>query len=334
MDRMQVLVFAVILIVLLGAAIALVSRPGGGETQGITIRAATLQGGISTLDLIEAYKLLGDEGYNLSVLRLQKTPDIIAALANNETDLAVIPAEMAGKLIQSGQDVRIIAVEMLQNQAVLVKNDSISSPQQLKGQLVGAVVASGTYKMFKAYMSVVYNISVVEGETPQPDVITVVNVPPGSILSTLNTEQIAAVVIWEPFVSLGLAQGDRILVSYSDLWSQAGLSGDPVMLVWVARGEFVDNHPDAVNAFIKAKDKAVQIWETNRSATYRVLADLYRLDNQTLDQLYQRTTSLLVTGNLTSSQVESIRNVWWLAWKGGYLEEDPATIPDTVFYQG
>ncbi len=299
----------------------------------VTVRAATLQGGISTLDIIEADNLMQKQGYKLEVLRLQKTPDIIAALAKGDTDLAVIPAEMAAKLIESGTPVKIIAVDMLQNQAILVRGDSnIKSVRDLEGKLVGAVVASGTYKIFKAYMKEVYNITVVEENTPKPGVISVVNVPPGSILDALNKGQVDAIVIWEPFVSMGVAQGDRILASYSQLWREAGLKGEPVMLVWVARSDFVSKHPDAVKAFLKARDEAARIWVENKTETFAVLASLYKLDEKTLQILYNRT--VVVQGDLNQQLINSIRSEWWLAWKGGYLPKDPASIPSSVFYQG
>lgn len=324
---------AIILIIIAVAGAYLYTAKQQPANEAVTIRAATLQGGISTLDIIESKSLLGG-GYKLQVLRLQKTPDIIAALANNETDLAVIPAEMAGRLIEDGSDVRIIAVEMMQNQAILVKDPAIESPSQLEGKLVGAVVASGTYKIFKAYMKVAYGLDVVEGDSPRDGVVTVVNVPPGSILDALNTGQVDAIVIWEPLVSMGLAKGDRILASYTSLWREAGMKGDPVMLVWVARGEFVDKHPGAVKAFLKARDKAVDTWLGDRDETFRILSKLYRIDEAVFNKLYERTKPLLVKGALTEGQAESIREVWWLAWKGGYLEKDPATIPDSVFYHG
>ncbi|MEB3844434.1 MAG: ABC transporter substrate-binding protein [Desulfurococcales archaeon] len=303
------------------------------KTGSLTIRAATLQGGISTLDIMQAAHLLDSKGYNLKVLRLQKTPDIIAALAKGDTDFAVIPAEMAAKMIENGANIKIVAVDMLQNQAVLVRGDSnIRNVTDLNGKLVGAVVASGTYKIFKAYMKIAYNMTVVEENTRKPGVISVVNVPPGSILDALNQGQVDAIVIWEPFVSLGLAHGDRILASYPEMWNKTGLTGEPVMLVWVVRGDFAAKHPDAVNAFIQARDEAAKIWVNNKTYTFQVLGSLYKLDSKVLNILYNRT--VIVTGNLNSGLIKSIRSEWWLAWKGGYLPRNPQTIPDTVFYKG
>ncbi len=303
-----------------------------GAEGGYAIRAATLLGGISTLDIIEHENLTVKYGYPLRVLRLQKTPDILAAIAKGEADLAVVPAEMAAKMIEGGSDVVIVAVDMMQNQAILAKDPTIRNVTDLRGRLVGAVVASGTYKLFKAYINIVYGIPVVESGERTPGAISVVNVPPGSILDAVENGQVDAIVIWEPFVSKGISMGLHVVATFADLWREANVSGEPVMLVWIARGDFARSHPDALNAFLAARSEAAAIWMNNENLTYRVLSSLYHLTRLEFDIMYNRT--VIVAGNLTDNLIESIRNEWWLAWKGGYLPEDPATIPANVFYTG
>lgn len=329
-------VAALIILVIVIAGLAILLGRGGGQqaqapTGECTVRAATLQGGISTLDIIESEHLLEARGCSLQVLRLQKTPNILEAIAKNDTDLAVIPAEMAAKLIMKGVPVRIVAVDMLQNQAILARNASIRSPEDLEGKTVGAVVASGTYKLFKAYMKIVYNLTVVEGQKPSPGVVTAVNVPPGSILDALEQGQVDAVVIWEPFVSLGLSRGLHVVANFTDLWEKSGARGEPVMLVWVAREDFVKHNKEALDRFLSARSEAAHIWNTEPSKVYDVLSSLYKLPPDAQHILYNRT--VIVEGNLTSTLIESIRSEWWLAWKGGYLPESPDTIGDSVFYQ-
>ncbi len=326
----------IITIIVAGALIYTITFPqkeAQGTTEKYTIRTATLQGGISTLDIIEQAHLLEQTYYDLEVLRLQKTPDIIAALSNNETDLVVVPAEMAAKLIEQGGDYYIVAVDMLQNQAILVVDDNITSPAELAGKLVGAVVASGTYKIFKAYMQTVYNLTVVESDQPRSGVVSVVNIPPGSIIDALLNKQVDAVVIWEPLISMGVNKGVKILVSFGDLWRQAGLEGEPVMLVWLARGDFVKNHADALETFLEARRQAAEIWINNMQETKQIIVSLYNLNDATFNTMYNRTV-IVSDKYLSDELIDSIRAEWWLAWKGGYLEQEPANIPNTVFYKG
>ncbi len=286
-----------------------------------TVRAATLLGGISTLDIMQAKGFDEENGFHVKVLRLAKTPDIIAALEKGETDFAVIPAEMAAKLAQSGVDIKIVAVDMLQNQAVIGKEKM--KPEKLRGKKIGAVVASGTFKLFQAYMKALYNIT--------PDDYTVVNVPPGSIEDSLK--DIDAVVIWEPMVSQLIVKNYTVIMTFSGLWSEAkarGLvNGPPVMLVWVVRGDFLEKHRELVDAFIKAQLESARYWKEHPGETKEILGNLYHLDEKTLDVLYSRTE---VVSGLNDDLIRGIKSEWHLAYLGGYLKENPENLD--IFYRG
>ncbi len=324
----------VVLAVLLATITIALLWSTGLEKYTTTVRVAmgTLQGGISTLDVAEKLGIGREYGVELSVARFAKTPDILTALAKNEIDGAIIPAEMAAKLIQKGVDLRIIAVDMMQNQAIITMRDGIESPEDLRGKLVAAVVPSGTYRMFKAYMKTVYGIDVVEEPSPVEGKIAVVNVPPGSILVALEKNEVDAVVIWEPFVSKALVKGGRIVASYQDLWEKSGAEGEPVMLVWVVTGRFAEQHPGVVEKLAKIQVEAAEKWVKDKNLVESILTGpLYKLSPEEAEKLYSRV--VVNTRPLDNGLVESIREVWRLAWQGGYLEEDPDEIPGTVFIE-
>ena len=287
-----------------------------------TVKAATLLGGISTLDVMGAKGFDEKNGFHVKVLRLAKTPDIIAALEKGETDFAVIPAEMAAKLAQSGVDVKIIGVDMFQNQAIIGKEKM--KPEELRGKKIGAVVASGTFKLFQAYMKVLYNIS--------PNEYTVVNVPPGSIEESLK--DVDAVVIWEPMVSQLIVKNYTVIATFSKLWDEADdediVEGPPVMLVWVVRGDFLEKHRNLVDAFIRAQEESANYWKEHPGETKKILGDLYHLDEKTLDVLYSRTE--VNDDELDEDLIKGIRSEWHLAYLGGYLKENPKNLD--IFYRG
>ena len=292
------------------------------ETRVPTVRAATLLGGISTLDIMQAKGFDEKNGFHVKVLRLDKTPDIIAALKNGETDFAVIPAEMAAKLAQSGVDIKIVAVDMLQNQAIIGKEKI--KPEDLKNKKIGAVVASGTFKLFQAYMKALYNIT--------PDDYTVVNVPPGSIEDSLK--DVDAVVIWEPIVSQLMVKNYTVIATYSNLWHEAEnkgiVNGPPVMLVWVVRGDFLREHKNLVDAFVRAQEQSAIYWVNHSIETEKILSRLYHLSNETAKTLYGRT--IVVDSGLSNEMITGIKSEWHLAYLGGYLTENPESL--NIFYRG
>ncbi|WP_457751680.1 ABC transporter substrate-binding protein [Thermococcus sp.] len=287
-----------------------------------TVKAATLLGGISTLDIMQAKGFDRKNGFKVDVLRLGKTPDIIAALQKGETDFAVIPAEMAAKLAQSGVKIRIIGVDMFQNQAIMGKEKM--KPEELKGKKIGAVVASGTFNLFQAYMKVLYNLT--------PEDYTVVNVPPGSIEDSLKS--VDAVVIWEPIVSQLIVKNYTVIATFSELWNEAKakgiVTGPPVMLVWVVREDFLQKHRDLVDAFIRAQVESAKFWKTHPAETKEILGKLYHLDSKTLDVLYNRTE--VNDERLNDELIRGIKSEWKLAYLGGYLKENPESLD--IFYRG
>ncbi len=320
--RKALALFLIGLVVLTSGCIGSGSSKSTGTEKLPTVRAATLLGGISTLDIMQAKGLDEKNGFYVKVLRLGKTPDIIAALKNGETDFAVIPAEMAAKLAQSGVDIKIIAVDMLQNQAIIGREKM--KPEQLKGKKIGAVVASGTFKLFQAYMKVLYNIS--------PSEYTIVNVPPGSIEDSLK--DVDAVVIWEPLVSRLIVRNYTVITTYSELWDEAKergiVRGPPVMLVWVVRGDFLREHKNLVNAFIGAQKESAAYWMNHPAETEKVLMNLYHLNEETVKTLYNRTE--VVDSGLTDEMITGIKSEWHLAYLGGYLTKNPENL--NIFYRG
>jgi NitT/TauT family transport system substrate-binding protein len=295
-----------------------------------TVRAATLQGGISTLDVMEETEIPSSHGFSLQVIRLQKTTDIVGAIVKGDTDVAVIPAEMAGKIIENGGGIVIIDAEMLQNQAILFIGEwDIPS---LKGKKIGALLASGTYKMFKAYAKIIYNITVSDTGKGGSDDIIAVNVLPGAFLQALHEGDVEAVVVWEPFVSKGIVRYNVTnFVTFTSLWEKSSVRGEPVMLVWVANKNFAAKHPDLVSAFIKARRDAANYWLSHPNETKNILMGIYKLTPSEADMLYKRVR--LCDGEL-SDYIDGIKSVWRLAWIGGYLNKDPSSISGEVFWSG
>jgi len=295
------------------------------------IRAGTLLGGISTLDVMESEKLGEEYGFALKVYRFHKTPEILAALERGDIDVAVIPAEMAAKLLEKGVRLKIIAADMYQNQAVLSMDPTIKSIGDLVGRRVGAVVASGTYRMFKAYVKLAYGVEVSESGGSQKS-IHVVNLEPGAMVSALERGDVDAIVAWEPIVSKALAKGAHIVEDFTSLWRRVGGKELPVMLVYAARESWVESNPDLVKKFVEARLEAAKIWIREKSVVVSLLEKLYHLSKKEADILYSRVK--IVDRPLDATIVNSIKDVWKLAWTGGYLSKDPASIPDTVFYLG
>ena len=318
---------AVALIVIAAAAAYYSAQHrGGGEAALLgEVKVATLAAGISTLDVIDALDLGQKYGVKVDVVRLGKTPEIAEALARGDVDVAIIPVEYAMLWTMKGTNLTVIAVDMFQNQAILAMGSIITSPVDLVGKLVGAFVPTSTYNMFKTYMRLAYNITVVEVGSPdeaRPDAVNVVNTPPSVMVTSLVKGDVDAIVAFEPIVSAALANGAHIVEDYISLYRKLGYKEDPVMIVYAARSDWLKDHKDVVDALLKARAEAASLWATNKTLVESILVKQYKLDNKTASILIGRVkicTSTYVTPQLE----ESIAHVLGIAYKGGFLPQDP-----------
>ncbi len=270
--------------------------------------AATIQGGISTLDLME-----GSAEW-LKVMRFDKPLDVAQALSKGEVDVAVITSEMYAKFaLSSKKGLKIIDAEMLQNQAVV----GVSDLKDLRGKRIGATTASGTFAMFQAYT----RLAGVED-------YEVVDMPPPQLIAALERGDIDAAVVWEPMASKLIAKGYEH-IDFTDLAGKY-VGKQPVMLVWVATEDFL-KRPDDVKAFLELRERAAQRWDKDAPS---VIKRLYGLSDEEINTLMRRVR--IWTGGLKGAK-EGIISAWELALQGGYLKADEGALKELAsraFWEG
>lgn len=270
--------------------------------------AATTQGGISTLDLME-----GKADW-LRVMRFDKPLDVAQALSKGEVDVAVITSEMYAKFaFDSKKELKIIAAEMMQNQAVV----GVKDLKELEGKRVGAATASGTFAMFQAYCKLagVRDYEVIDMPLPQ-------------LVSAFERRDVDAAIVWEPITSKLIAKGyDH--VNFTDL-AERYVGKQPVMLVWVATEDFL-KRPDDVKAFLDLRNQAADKWENEAPSIFK---RMYGLSDREVEILMRRVA--IWKGDLRAAE-DGIFWAWELARKGGYLNVEEAelkALASRAFWEG
>ena len=287
--------YPLILALLLLAAYFLIPREGRGE-----VIVGTIQGGISTLDIMEASWI--------RVVRFDKPLDLSQALSRGEVDIAVITAEMYAKFAERDKDLKIIAADMLQNQAII----GVEDIRELKGKRVGATTASGTYAMFLAYL----NLSGLSQKE-----IVVVDAPPLQLVQALERGDVEAIVCWEPIASKLIAKGYKH-VDFIQL-AERYLGRKPVMLVWAAKASFLER-PEA-REFVKMRERAASEWGQRAP---EALKKLYNMSDSEIEVLMRRVE--IVRG----LPKEDIIVAWELASAGGYISEGSIEELKKAFWEG
>ncbi len=314
----KALAVLVLVVVLVGAYLLAV---GGGEPGGtVEVVGVTLKSGLSTFDVVEADPgIMEGTGVNITILRVNVPPQVIDALTRGDAQLAVLPVELAGLAMEKGADVYIVALDNQMNQAILTRpGTGVESPRDLAGKKVAAVVGSGTYALFTAFMKELYGYTV----GPEGADIIIVNLPPANVIDALVSGEVDAAVIWEPLVSKAVVEEGMVIVAnFTDLWRQYSGSDTAPMLVWVAAGSIVEDE-DVLQAIQEIHARAAEKWNNERDWTIELLSRLYNLPAQTAEMVWERNqmyTGTCITGEIKESMLE----VWRLAVEAGYLQDMP-----------
>ncbi|MGH3497283.1 MAG: ABC transporter substrate-binding protein [Nocardioidaceae bacterium] len=278
---------------IVGATIAALSAPGLSACSSSTDPQVRLG---YFPNLTHATAIIGiDRGYFEAVLKgdnaslttqtFNSGSDTVSALLSGGLDATFIgPSPALTAFVQShGSAVRIVS-GAASGGAALVVQPNISSIAQLKGQKVATPglgntqdVAARYYfksKGFTTDQNGGGDISIV----PQDNSVT---------LQAFQQKQIAGAWVPEPYASLLVHDGGKVLVNESSLWPQ----GRFVTTQLLVRTQFLKDHPNLVADLVKATVQANQFINAHSDQAKTIVGE----------QLVKLTQSKLAASVLTSA---------------------------------
>lgn len=312
LSKFTSLIIILVIITSIMVGYSLLSYRTGGKK---VINIATLHGGISSIDIIRYLGLDAKYGLELNIVYFEKTLDIKNALMKGDIDMAIIPLEVVGKIVEDEGEVYIIAADMYQNQKLILGKDlTITSPMDLKTIKIGVFTPTGTYVMFKAYMNLLYGFT--------EDDLKIVNLPPNLMVHDILKGDVDMIVIWEPLASIAISKGCKIYMSFQELWKNAtGFEKKPIMIVYAANKNFVDSNKDAIERFLEAREEAAKAWNNDFEVAKGVLLKYYDIGEDVARILYEG-LEFYPYKYIDKGDFTVIKQVLEIAYKGGYLEED------------
>lgn len=202
------------------------------------LKGPTGMGGVYLMEQNDIGKT--ENKYNFSI---ETSADmILSLLSTNKADIAAVPTNYACIIQAKGSaDIKVIAVNTLGVLYVLEKGTEINSVSDLSGK---KIVTSGQGTAADAVLSALVGNY---GATPE---VTYVS-EHSEALAQAIAGNFDAVVLPEPFVSNLLSKnaGFRVALNLTEEWTDAGF-GDLPMGALVARTEFINENPEAVDAFL------------------------------------------------------------------------------------
>jgi NitT/TauT family transport system substrate-binding protein len=215
-------------------------------------------------------------GTTLTTQTFNAGPEEVSALLGGSLDAGFIGSGPAINAFSksNGEAVRLIAGSTSGGAQLVVAPD-ITSPDQLKGKVIATPQAGNTQDIaFKKWLKA-NNLQNGTG----PDAVTVQNIDNPRTLDLFKSGQVAGGWLPEPWSSRLVDAGAKVLVDEKTLWP----NGQFPTTVLIVRTDFLQQHPQTVEALLRAEQKAVDFATTQQDQAKTVTNDaIKKLTNSSL----------------------------------------------------
>ncbi len=212
-----------------------------------TIRLGLLNGPTG----MGAAKLLSDSDAGETVNHYEyaigsdPSTDIVPKLNNGELDIAAVPTNLAATLYNKAGSIRLLALNTLGVLHILENGDTVHSMADLAGKTIYSI-NQGTNTGVRAQLSA-------GGERPHPRRgrdNRVEDQRGGHGPHGLRRIDLCMLPV-PAATSVMMQNADvRDAIDLNDVWQEVGAAGTFTMGCVVARSDFVEEHPEAVDAFL------------------------------------------------------------------------------------
>ena len=245
---MKKLISALLLLCMLTVLIAL---PVCAEGEAVRVGALTGPTAMGMVKLLED----GKDTYEPTILGA--ADELVPLILQGQVDIASVPANLAATLYNKTEGgITALAVNVL---GVLYigefNTENLHSLADLKGQTIYATGKGSTPEYFLRY------VLSQNGIDPDKDVTVEWKSEPSEVVALLNAEQKGIAMLPQPYVTAAasqLGEGFRVALSLSDEWAKLDNGTLCTTAVVMARSEFVEQNPEAVEAFLAEFEASVQ----------------------------------------------------------------------------
>ena len=235
---------------------------------GVTMRVAAMTGptGMGLVYLMDQFGVVdgsqSEAVENISangnryVFNLAGTADEISPrLIKGELDVACVPANLASVLYnKTGGEIVTLGINTLGVLYVVDKGDSVQSMADLKGKTIAAS-GKGSVPEYALRYLLAQN-----GVDPDKDLTIEWKSEQAECVAALAGGAVEIAVMPQPYVTvaMGKVEGLRVAVSLTEEWEKLDNGSAMLTGVVVASKSFVEEHPDAVEAFLNDYAQSVE----------------------------------------------------------------------------
>lgn len=228
----------------------------------VTIRVAALKGPTAMgLSKLLTDSDAGNAGVNIEYSISTAADEITPEIIQGNVDVAAIPANLASVLYNKTEgQVTVLAINTLGVISIVDTGDSVQSVADLKGKTIYATGQGATPEYSLRF--ILKN----NGIDPDNDVTIEWKSEATEVLSVMtSTDDEVIAMLPQPFVTVAATKVDNlnVPVDLNEEWKNLTPDGGMVTGVVIARTEFVNEHQEAVSAFMNAYAESVDYVNTN-----------------------------------------------------------------------
>ncbi len=227
----------------------------------IALKGPSAMGMVQFMDEVDS-GFVTDNNYKFTIAAA--IDEVTPAIVQGNVDIAAVPANLASVLYNNtdGQ-VKVIAVSTLGVLYIVENGNTISSIEDLRGKTIYASGKGATPEYGLNY------ILSANGIDPSSDVTIEWKSEHSECAAALAANENAIAMLPQPFVATAQMKNDKIRVALdlSNEWDalQTGTASPSAMItgVVIARTDFINAHPEAVEAFLTRYEASINFVNSN-----------------------------------------------------------------------
>jgi NitT/TauT family transport system substrate-binding protein len=199
----------------------------------------------------QAQNIYQKQGLKVKITQFTTGSDIITALASGKLDVGYVGITPTLQGISQGVPIKVVGAVNLEGSGIVVQpNSTIKTPADLKGQKIATPGVSSIQQVLLLYELQKYNLNSSD--------LDIVSLNIYMIPQSLAAQKVDGYIAYEPFVSIARYQNvGKVL-----LYSGEIIDRHPCCVV-VAREEFIQQHPQELDKFLKIHQNATDYVNNN-----------------------------------------------------------------------
>ncbi|HIT07102.1 MAG TPA: ABC transporter substrate-binding protein [Candidatus Scybalocola faecipullorum] len=273
----------------------------------MALKGPTAMGMVKMMDDVDNGNLT-DENYQFTIAA--SADEVTPKLVQGEADIAAVPANLASVLYNNTDGgVKVLAINTLGVLYIVENGDTIHSVEDLKGKTIYASGKGATPEYALNY------ILEANGINPESDVTIEWKSEHSECVAAMAADTTAIAMLPQPFVTTAQAKNSdiRVALDLTEEWdkTQEGEANASALLtgVVVARAAFIEEHPEAVDAFLDHYAESVDYVNENVSDAAGLVGNYDIVTAQVAEKAIPECNIVYIDGSEMKTQLSGYLNV-------------------------